>query len=291
MSIAPITSTTDSTQAQALGEQLLKAMTGRGTSDEEECIRLVQAGADLNMRDSQGLTALHWAAEHGHSKLTKILLDHHADVDATQTDTANTPLMFAAQSAHNSVMKILLRHGADVHLLNDDGKSALLFAAGNSSCEKTIRLLLAAGANAGIQDKHSNSVLHGLGEKKNHARLFDCLIRKGANIDAQGPNGCTILYYAAMFGEDEKVAFLLARGASTQVRAHLGRTAEEVARTNSHIKAADLIREHDEAPLRRKLAEETAAREAFNQEVSGGIPLKSAIKPCPGVQFRKKPCP
>jgi len=46
---------------------------------------LMEAGADVNMRDEDGSTALMCASEHGHTEIVKLLLAH-PDIDPTLTD-------------------------------------------------------------------------------------------------------------------------------------------------------------------------------------------------------------
>src|SRR5215831_18234977 len=44
--------------------------------------KLIAQGADVNVPEGDGMTALHWAAEHGDSAITTMLLRAHADVKA-----------------------------------------------------------------------------------------------------------------------------------------------------------------------------------------------------------------
>lgn len=46
---------------------------------------LMEAGADVNMRDEDGSTALMCASEHGHTEIVKLILAH-PDIDPTLTD-------------------------------------------------------------------------------------------------------------------------------------------------------------------------------------------------------------
>ena len=51
---------------------------------------LMEAGADVNMSDEDGSTALMCASEHGHAEIVKLLLAH-PDVDPTLTDNVRRP--------------------------------------------------------------------------------------------------------------------------------------------------------------------------------------------------------
>ena len=59
---------------------------------------LMEAGADVNMRDEDGSTALMCASEHGHAEIVKLLLAH-PDVDPTLTDNVRVlPITYEVKS-------------------------------------------------------------------------------------------------------------------------------------------------------------------------------------------------
>lgn len=85
---------------------------------------LLDKKAEVN---NTGWTALHYAAMTGNVDLVRVLLDHHAFVDA-ESPGKITPLMMAARAGHVEVVKLLLEEGAIVTLRNDAGLSAEDFA-------------------------------------------------------------------------------------------------------------------------------------------------------------------
>ena len=64
----------------------------------------------------------------GHEAVTKLLLDHGADV-ATTNSNGVSALVVAAQGGHEAVTKLLLDHGADAAAADNDGQTALMLAA------------------------------------------------------------------------------------------------------------------------------------------------------------------
>lgn len=46
------------------------------------CIELLKRGANPNLKDSNGCVPLHYAAESGSLDVVKLLINHHANVDA-----------------------------------------------------------------------------------------------------------------------------------------------------------------------------------------------------------------
>ena len=102
--------------------------------DAEVADQLLAAGANPDVRQSNGLTPLHLAAIGGHTKTVALLLDHGVDPDQVQTNrTDNYPTMaqgstalhWAANWSRLDVVKLLLQRGANVHILNEAGDSPL----------------------------------------------------------------------------------------------------------------------------------------------------------------------
>jgi ankyrin repeat protein len=69
---------------------------------------LLDAGADINAKDTAGYTALMWAAGLGHTDTVKLLLDHGADVHI-ENNYKNTALGLAVEE---EVINLLSQAGA-----------------------------------------------------------------------------------------------------------------------------------------------------------------------------------
>jgi ankyrin repeat protein len=90
--------------------------------------QLLDAKADVDSKNENGQTALHWAAKLGHKDVVALLLDKGADVAATGKD-GWTALHRAAWEGHKDVVALLLDKGADVAATTKDGWTALHWAA------------------------------------------------------------------------------------------------------------------------------------------------------------------
>ena len=68
---------------------------------------LLEAGADINIRDEDGSTALMCAAEHGHADIVKLLMQH-ADINLAATDNDGlTALTVAMEAGHRDIGVLL----------------------------------------------------------------------------------------------------------------------------------------------------------------------------------------
>jgi uncharacterized protein len=196
----------------------------------------VEHGADPNLANIQGLTALYgvldvqWAGHSwfpnpvtaqektGYLELMKILLAHHADVnaklakktwfrtlahDATWVDPAGaTAFWRAAQATDLDAMKILLDAGADPKISTTGGDSALMVAAGvgwganfsvnaPGSWLPAVRQCLELGLDVNQVDNRGYTALHGAAYIGNND-LVKLLVEKGAKVDVKAKNGDSV---------------------------------------------------------------------------------------------------
>lgn len=86
--------------------------------------KMIGKGADVN---KTGWTPLHYAASGGHVALIRLLLEHHAYIDA-MSPNRTTPLMMASMYGSPAAVQALLEEGADPLLTNLQGLTALQFA-------------------------------------------------------------------------------------------------------------------------------------------------------------------
>jgi ankyrin repeat protein len=139
---------------------------------------LLQAGADPNMKDNIGQTALHFAAISGNSGVVRVLINYGADINIAD-GKGRSVFAIAAQSGLVEIVSLLLAdYGVDVNMKDDLGSTALILASEKGHVE-VARLLLDAGADYAVADFKRNTALS-IAQKKRKQDVVDLLIKAGA---------------------------------------------------------------------------------------------------------------
>lgn len=118
---------------------MLAALAGQDTA----VGRLIFLGANPDLKDSSGETALMHAIRRDHLNVVYIL-SRYSSVD-TQNDYGDTALMIAVKLNNFDIVKALLNNDANVNLQNKFGETALTIAVRQNNYE-LVRALLDAGA-------------------------------------------------------------------------------------------------------------------------------------------------
>jgi hypothetical protein len=113
-------------RAGDINEDLIEAAR---KSDAEKVKALLAKGADVNARTRYGATALSFACDRGSLEVVKILIEHGADVNVTDTFYKATPLVWAISRNHAEIVTLLLDKGAK------DQQTALMMAAGQGNAD------------------------------------------------------------------------------------------------------------------------------------------------------------
>jgi tetratricopeptide (TPR) repeat protein len=114
----------------------------------EVVVALRGAGADLNAKDSDGVTPLMGAAQYNSNPdVVTALLKAGVDVNAKDKQ-GKTPLMHAVLNPNPDAVAALLKGGADVNAKDNSGKTALDYARETNNSEAVAALI-----KAGVQGK------------------------------------------------------------------------------------------------------------------------------------------
>ena len=90
---------------------------------------LIRRGIDLNHKDGNDATALHYCAEYQDISMASVLLQHNADINA-EDKFGNQPLWYAVFEARGKyeLVELLMENGANSEHKNRANRSPLNFA-------------------------------------------------------------------------------------------------------------------------------------------------------------------
>ena len=169
----------------------------------------IAAGADINVSDEFGGTALSIAAYRGNTEMVSLLLDSGATFEIGVFHTA-----IAQSNDDTEIVQAFIDHGADINQKADigNGHTALMFAAEFGHMEVG-KLLLANGADIDAGDNFND---HALNVAAYHGQLefAKMLVEMGAELNVQGYAGQTALGHAISQGHEDVAAFLREAGAA-----------------------------------------------------------------------------
>ncbi|KAI8725461.1 hypothetical protein NCS52_00117200 [Fusarium sp. LHS14.1] len=212
---------------------------------------LLRKAVDIDWKDEEGSTALHWAVSNGHEQTSALLLKNKADANSTDSFD-NTPLHWAIPYA--GITCLLLEHGGNPDSANDTMQTPLHWSA-QAGLEDVTGLLVWHGANTNAQDEHGVTPLHAavLG---GHDAVVDILLLNGANANVMDKDGWTPLHAAIV----------------KQHGALQNRVAPE---TQNRASFVDQMRERMDDENERALLEEMAENKAHGSTIVSG--LRSAV--------------
>jgi ankyrin repeat protein len=135
-------------------------------------LKMLDMGADPNIKDSNGWTALHYSCEYGDMLSAKILVENKSIVDFF-SNNHRTPLHLSSSNNFPEIVKFLLDNGANPNFKDNNGCTPLHLAA-----------------------KHGNIV------------CMDILLYNGALLYEEDFRKWNILHYAAFHGHQKAVRYL-----------------------------------------------------------------------------------
>jgi ankyrin repeat protein len=171
---------------------------------------LIASGADVNVPQIDGTTALHWAAYHDDADIAELLLRSGADVNAANRYDVR-PLSLACTNGSAPLVKHLLKGGADPNSSLPGGETPLMTAARTGNLD-VVKALLVAGAEIHARDRRSQTAIM-FAAAEGNAEVVQYLIANRADFQAPLPSGFNPMFFAVREGKADVVRVLLKAGA------------------------------------------------------------------------------
>ncbi|XP_070579659.1 transient receptor potential cation channel subfamily A member 1-like [Ptychodera flava] len=214
--------------------------------DISDCKRLLDEKPWLlDVRDSLGATALHYAVRFNHKDVVQELLNRNVGVNEKLPGYKMTALHLAARSNFTNIIRRLIKHGADVNARDDKGQVPLHLCTKEGHFEAT-KLFLYVGADVNARDKDHMTPLHYVASRGN-ASMCDLLLCYGADLTAKEINDITPVMFAAICGSMPTMKLLIDTGRSLNLSCEMfmadeddeGSTTFLLAVARSHIEIAE----------------------------------------------------
>ncbi len=266
-------------RAQTAAPDVSELITAVRSGDVAELRGRLAGPVDVNARQPDDATALHWAVHHEDVVAADLLIEAGADANAAN-DLGVTPLLMACRRGHGPLVERLLAVGADANAALPSGETALMATARAGGLE-AVNALLARGArvNAAEATRGQTALMWAVANR--HPDVTRALLEHGADVAARTvtrrrvynmggsrsagsasrgialeevvEGGSTALLFAARSGDVESARLLLAAGADVHDTAADGNPALVVAAHGGHGSLAALLlragADPDAAPL------------------------------------------
>jgi ankyrin repeat protein len=209
------------------------------SGDKQAVQALLKKKADVNASQTDGATALHWAAYLEDAETTSLLIRAGANVDA-RNNYGITPLALAATNGNAVVIEHLLKAGANPNGAVRSGETPLMLAARSGKVE-AVKALLIAGADLNAKETWNGQTALMWAAAEGLGAVVEALIEAGAEIRPQSNAGTTPFIFAVRKGDMRSVQALLAAGADVNEKRPDLATPLLVAIINGHEDLVDLL--------------------------------------------------
>ncbi len=189
---------------------------------------LIEAGADVNLRDKAQNTALMYCARLGDYGVTvsSNLVALGANVNITNS-VGQTPLARAVRSSNTPLIQFLVTRGALADVRDGCLSRTIVMLAASLSDIETLDLVCSlTQCLIDARDQHGNStVRYALDDGPQFQRKLDVLIRHGYEVNLANRSGETPLIVASKRCDLDAVKALMSNGANPDSRDLTGKTA------------------------------------------------------------------
>jgi ankyrin repeat protein len=230
--------------------------------NEEAAKKLIAQKADVNVTDPDGRTPLHDTVysknpatystnvsrsqlfrtdqKIGNIEIAKVLLDHHANINARDRQ-GMTALHMAANENQIEIAKLLVSRGADKKIEANTG-----FKAGDIAYLKERHRIFELLLENEDEDIDGPDRTH-LAVKTGLVTLFKANVPEGTDLNRKNRDGKTLLMIAASQGDIAILETLISKFVNLREKDLEGRTALHLAAIQGHPRAVQVLLKHSSA--------------------------------------------
>ncbi len=203
------------------------------TDDKNELSKikdLLDKVVDINVRNEEGYTLLHYASLVGNRGILNMLFDR---ADAIWLENQKKKSILQRIFTRSSDKRI------NLNAIGKDGQTPLHFVA-YFGHKDVVEMLLKRGVNVNIQDGCGRTPLH-LTAHKGHKDVVDILVKVGAKVNIKDLNRWTPLHYAVYWNHKDTVDLLLKRGANINAKTNYGKNILHIAIQERKTDIAEML--------------------------------------------------
>ena len=159
---------------------------------------LLKAGADVNVAQGDGMTALHWSAENRSVEMAAMLIYAGANVEAVTRIGGYTPLHLASRSGSAAIVQELLEAGANPTVASSAGGATPLHFAASASSRGSVISLLDNGAEIDARESAWEQTPLMFAASLGRTEIVELLLSRGADVSVT----TSAVYLPALQDED-----------------------------------------------------------------------------------------
>lgn len=163
------------------------------------------------MDNSKANELLFAGAREGNIAKVRRALKNHANVNSIDIRLAS-PLYYAAEGGHNRIIKLLMENGASIAMPNTAVGFQAIHVATSSGHLSTVQLLVSYGASPTARNFNGEEPIH-WAATRGRLIIAQWLVEQGASVRAQDNDHIEPIQLAAHEGQQEVVEWLISKGA------------------------------------------------------------------------------
>jgi len=228
------------------------------TSNYSEIYNLEVDKDKIDTLNEDGLGPLHLAAQYGNVDIVNKLIENGADINI-KDKYGSTALRWAIVGDNKDIALLLIKKGIDFKIKDESGHTALDIAVRKNKYD-IAHILINKGADIDNRNDKGYTPLHAA-ILFNHYKIAELLIENGADVNSQGKcgyypagryddikkcegyTGWSPLHSAASIGNAKMIELLLKNRANANIKDFDGNTPTDIAIKNGNKKARKFLEE------------------------------------------------